>query len=110
MERVPQKVRKTFRVHCARGSTCPKCKALKDLGPVFEVRKNQKPSIFLNVVLFIKLIEPDENPNQAARMIEQFSSNDGKKFFQEFRTVRTFASEDEAKAYAIEHKIKDVDM
>jgi hypothetical protein len=44
----------------------------------------------------------------AARLVEQFLDVEGKTFFQEFRVVKSFSSEEEAREYAKENGIKDV--
>lgn len=92
MEKV-QKVRSTFEVHCARGAHmgCKKCQAAKEKGTVYQ------------------LIEPDSNEQQAARMIEEFRDPVTKeKWMQEYRVVKTFESEEEARKYAKDNNIEDV--
>jgi hypothetical protein len=86
-----QKVRSTYRVHCARGVNrgCQKCINEKAKGVVYE------------------LIEPDSNEEGACRMIEQFT--DGKEtWMQEYRVVREFASKEEALEFAEKNNIKDI--
>ena len=89
-----RKVHATRRTHCARGAPrCPRCQAAHDEGPVYE------------------LVVPDANELQAARQVVRFrDAEDGNSFWSEFRVVQTFASEHEARQYAQEHGITDVDL
>ena len=88
-----RQVRVARRSHCARGpSRCPRCQAAHAAGPVWE------------------LVAPDANPLQAARQVVQFRDEDGNSFWSEFRVEKMFASEEEARQYANEHGITDVQL
>lgn len=79
--------------HCARGpETCPKCRVLAAAGP--------RPCL-------LDIAPPDQGM-VTRRVIECMV--DGVKVWREFDIVRTFADETEARAYAAEHGITDVEL
>ncbi|NLI78393.1 MAG: hypothetical protein GX442_18390 [Candidatus Riflebacteria bacterium] len=79
--------------HCARGpEACPKCRALAAAGP--------RPCL-------LDIAPPDQGM-VTRRVIECLV--DGVKVWREFDIVRTFADEAEARTYAAEHGITDLEL
>lgn len=89
---MPKHIIRTIRqAHCARGpELCTKCRAL------------DKPAICLLD------IDPPNQGCEARRTIEVEIG--GKREWREFDVVRTFANEAEARRYAAENGISDVDL
>lgn len=72
----------TYGVHCARGSSkCAKCQALQAQGSYYE------------------LIAPDDNPNDAARLVQRFESEGGEQFWSPYKVKKRFESKEEAIEY-----------